>query len=95
MRSQADTSPWPRDALRRENRSPQLSSASSSGGAVGGISAVWISGPPSSTWYEAVISRITPVDWRAVTRRVRNERPLRTRSTSKRIGSVWSPERMK
>ena len=62
---------------------------------MGGTVAVCTSMASSSTWYEAVISRITPTDWRAVTRRVRNERPLRTRSTSKRIGSVWSPERMK
>ena len=39
--------------------------------------------------------KIAPIDWRATTRRVTNERPLRMRSTSKRIGSVWSPGRMK
>jgi hypothetical protein len=58
------------------------------------MAAVCTSGPGSSTWYDAARLRITPTDWRAVTRRVQKDRPLRTRSTSKRIGSVWSPERM-
>jgi hypothetical protein len=59
------------------------------------MTAVCTFGPGSSTWYDAVMLRITPTDWRAVMRRVQNDRPLRTRSTSKRMGSVWSPERMK
>ena len=57
--------------------------------------AICTSWPASSTWNESDIVRITPTDWRATTRRVTNDRPLRMRSTSNRMGSAWSPRRMK
>ena len=38
---------------------------------------------------------MAPSDWRATTRRVTKERPLRMRSTSYRMGSLLVPPRMK
>ena len=53
--------------MRRSKIGLQLSSVRSPGGAgprASARSAPW--GASSSTWYDAVISRITPTDWRAV-----------------------------
>ena len=57
--------------------------------------AICMSGAGSSTWKLADMLKMAPTDWRATTDRVTNDRPLRMRSTSKRIGSSWSPRRMK
>ncbi len=67
---------------RRSNAVLQPDDRSSLGcGAIGRFTAC-TSAPASTTWNEAVIVRMMPTPWRAVTRRLVNDRPSRTRSTS-------------
>ena len=47
----------------------------------------WMSAWSSVTWNEQDRLRIAPSDWRATTRRVVNDRPVRIRSTSYRSGA--------
>ena len=59
------------------------------------MAAFWTSSASSSTWNDTDADKIAPAACRAMTERVAKDRPSRTRSTSKRIGSAWSPRRMK
>ncbi len=55
----------------------------------------WWSTPGWSSWKEADSVKMGRSCWTATTRRVVNERPSRTRSTSYTIGMAGSPGRMK
>jgi hypothetical protein len=67
---------------------------SSSGPATDGMWA-WCSKPSSGAWKDAARLKICLPFWTAITRRVVKLPPSRDRSTSKRIGMVGSPGRMK
>src|SRR3546814_8437388 len=54
------------------------------------MAAICTSWPASSTWKEADIVRMTPTDWRATTRRVTNERPLRNRRSEEHTSELKS-----
>jgi hypothetical protein len=60
----------------------QTGASPAGSGTPAGISADCVSGPSSARWNEHSSVRIAPALWRATTRRVVKERPLRTRSTS-------------
>ena len=98
MRAQPVLRPEPTrcSRTRRSMVHPHPSDGRASGGGTKlGILAVWTSTSSSGTWKDASRLRMAPPDWRAATRRVLNERPLRSRSTSKRTGSLIVPGRMK
>jgi hypothetical protein len=81
---------------RRSNESVQLVDCRDSGAGTSDSIAIGrrsIDG--SGRWKEASRFKIAPTAWRAITRRVEKLRPLRMRSTSNLMGSVWSPRRMK
>ena len=59
-----------------------VGSSSSGAGMSGAIEIVSMSADSSACWYDASRFRIAPIAWRATTRRVQNDRPLRIRSTS-------------
>ena len=54
----------------------------SGSGTPAGNRTVSMSEPSSGTWKDASRFKMAPVAWRATTRRVQNDRPLRKRSTS-------------
>src|SRR4051794_26666332 len=55
----------------------------------------WWSMPSCSSWNDADSEKIVSPCWTAITRRVENERPSRTRSTRYTIGTLGSPARTK
>ncbi|MEJ5889416.1 hypothetical protein WDZ16_13185 [Pseudokineococcus marinus] len=67
---------------------------SSSGPGTSGA-ATWWSTPSAGAWNEAIIDRIGRSCCRACTLRALKERPSRSRSTAKVMGSEESPARRK
>lgn len=95
-RTQVTVRPKSFNAVRRTRSPPQpVSSTASGGGTSVGADIDCTSASGSVIWNAADRLRMAPFDWRATTRRVAKDRPLRIRSTSKRTGSRWVPPRMK
>ena len=83
-RSHSNTSPVPkvRGSSRRSKRSVHASSRPASGPATSGMGTLVSDGPSAGVVNEASRFRIAPMAWRATTRRVVKDAPLRRRSTS-------------
>jgi hypothetical protein len=71
-----------------------FSPGKSSGGGADGITSWWWM-PSWSVWNDADMEKIVSPCWIALTRRVQNEPPSRSRSMMKTVGAVASPGRMK